>query len=131
MIFDRLSRYFEYSCLRVACVIEYITASNLVLLYLWVHGYEYRHFVYQFLLMSAFHPVISTRFPAINHDLHAKDKRATGVVCLLFVGRLNSKKPQHLTQINNAHMLVKVFNNLWQTSTAFSFSDRFSHAGVS
>ena len=41
----------------------------------------------------------------------------TGVFCLLFVGRLNSKKLQHLTQINNAHMLVKVFNNLWRTST--------------
>ena len=34
------------------------------------------------------------------------------------MGRLNSKKLQHLTQINNAHMLVKVFNNLWRTSTA-------------
>jgi hypothetical protein len=42
----------------------------------------------------------------------------TGDFCLLFVGRLNSKKFQHLTQINNEHMLVKVFNNLWRTSTA-------------
>ena len=33
-----------------------------------------RHFVYQFLLMSAFLPVISTRFPAVNHGLHVKDK---------------------------------------------------------
>jgi hypothetical protein len=37
--------------------------------------YEYRHFVYQFLLMSAFLPVISTRFPAVNPGLHVKDKR--------------------------------------------------------
>jgi hypothetical protein len=28
------------------------------------------------------------------------------------VGRLNSEHFQHLTQINNAHMLVKIFNNL-------------------
>jgi hypothetical protein len=28
-----------------------------------------------FLLMSAFLPVISTRFPAVNHGLHVKDKR--------------------------------------------------------
>jgi hypothetical protein len=34
MIFDRLSRHFEYSCLRVACVIESITVSNVGLLYL-------------------------------------------------------------------------------------------------
>jgi hypothetical protein len=46
-----------------------------------------------------------------------KRQTGTGVFCLLFVGRLNSKKLQHLTQINNAHMLVKVFNNLWRTST--------------
>jgi hypothetical protein len=38
-------------------------------------GYMYRHFVYQFLLMSAFLPVISTRFPAVNHGLHVKEKR--------------------------------------------------------
>jgi hypothetical protein len=43
----------------------------------------------------------------------------TSVFCLLFVGRLNSKNfQQSYTQINNAHMLVKVFNNLWQTSIA-------------
>jgi hypothetical protein len=47
-----------------------------------------------------------------------KRQTGTGVFCLLFVGRLNSKNFQHLTQINNAHMLVKVFNNLWRTSTA-------------
>ena len=47
-----------------------------------------------------------------------KRQTGTGFFCLLFVGRLNSKKRQHLTQINNAHMLVKVFNNLWRTSTA-------------
>ena len=47
-----------------------------------------------------------------------KRQTGTGVFCLLFVGRLNSKNVQHLTQINNAHMLVKVFNNLWRTSTA-------------
>ena len=46
-----------------------------------------------------------------------KRQTGRGVFCLLFVGRLNSKKLQHLTQINNAHMLVKVFNNLWRTST--------------
>jgi hypothetical protein len=34
------------------------------------------------------------------------------------VGRFNGKKLQHVTQINNAHMLVKVFNNQWRTSTA-------------
>jgi hypothetical protein len=47
-----------------------------------------------------------------------KRQTGTGVFCLLFVGPLNSKNFQHLTQINNAHMLVKVFNNLWRTSTA-------------
>ena len=47
-----------------------------------------------------------------------KRQTGTGVLCLLFVGRLNSKNFQHLTQINNALMLVKVFNNLWRTSTA-------------
>ena len=67
--------------------------------------YEYRHFVYQFLLLSAFLPVISTHFPAVKQT-------GTGVFYLLFVGRLNSKNFQHFTQINNALMLVKVFNNL-------------------
>jgi hypothetical protein len=38
-------------------------------------GYMYRHFVYNFLLMSAFLRVISTRFPAVNHGLHVKEKR--------------------------------------------------------
>jgi hypothetical protein len=47
-----------------------------------------------------------------------KRQTGVGVFCLLFVGRLNSKNFQHLTQINNAHMLVKVFNNQWRTSTA-------------
>jgi hypothetical protein len=47
-----------------------------------------------------------------------KRQTGTGVFCLLFVGRLNSKNFQHLTQINDALMLVKVFNNLWRTSTA-------------
>jgi hypothetical protein len=49
-----------------------------------------------------------------------KRQTGTGILCLLFVGRLNSKNFQHLTQINNAHMLVKVFNNLhvWRTLTA-------------
>jgi hypothetical protein len=47
-----------------------------------------------------------------------KRQTGTGVFCLLFLGRLNSTNFQHLTQINNAHMLVKVFNNLWRTSTA-------------
>ena len=41
-----------------------------------------------------------------------KRQTGTGVFYLLFVGRLNSKNFQHLTQINNALMLVKVFNNL-------------------
>jgi hypothetical protein len=41
-----------------------------------------------------------------------KRQTGTGVFYLLFVGRLNSKHFQHLTQINNALMLVKVFNNL-------------------
>jgi hypothetical protein len=44
-----------------------------------------------------------------------KRQTGTGVLCLLFVGRLNSRNFQHLTQVNNAHMLVKVFNNLWRT----------------
>jgi hypothetical protein len=47
-----------------------------------------------------------------------KRQTSTGVFCLLFLGRLNSTNFQHLTQKNNAHMLVKVFNNLWRTSTA-------------
>ena len=37
-----------------------------------------------------------------------KRQTGTGVFCLLFLGRLNSTNFQHLTQINNAHMLVKV-----------------------
>jgi hypothetical protein len=41
-----------------------------------------------------------------------KRQTGTGAFCLLFVGRLNSEHFQHLTQINNAHMLVKIFNNL-------------------
>ena len=48
-----------------------------------------------------------------------KRQTGTGVFCLLFLGRLNRRTNfQHLTQINNTHMLVKVFNNLWRTSTA-------------
>jgi hypothetical protein len=47
-----------------------------------------------------------------------KRQTGTGVFYLLFVGRLNSKNFQHLTQLNNAHMLIKVFNNQWRTSTA-------------
>jgi hypothetical protein len=47
-----------------------------------------------------------------------KRQTGTGVFCLLYVGRLDSTHFQYLTQINNAHMLVKVFNNLWRTSTA-------------
>jgi hypothetical protein len=50
-----------------------------------------------------------------------KRQTSTGVLCLLFVGRLNSKNFQHLTQINNAHMLVKVFNNLWRTLNSESY----------
>jgi hypothetical protein len=42
MIFDRLRRHFEYSCLRVACVIEYITVSNLGLLYVCHKHYKWR-----------------------------------------------------------------------------------------
>jgi hypothetical protein len=38
-----------------------------------------------------------------------KRQTGMGVFCLPFVGRLNSKNFQHLTQINNALMLVKVF----------------------
>ena len=41
-----------------------------------------------------------------------KRQTGTGVFYLLFVGGLNSKNFQHLTQINNALMLVNVFNNL-------------------
>ena len=47
-----------------------------------------------------------------------KRQTGTGVSCLQFVGRFNGKKLQHVTQINNAHMLVKVFNNQWRNSTA-------------
>ena len=32
-------------------------------------------FSFRFLLMSAFLPVISTRFPAVNHNLHVNVKR--------------------------------------------------------
>ena len=39
-----------------------------------------------------------------------KRQTGTGVFYLLFVGRLNSQNFQHLTQINNTLMLVKVFN---------------------
>jgi hypothetical protein len=42
--------------------------------------YGYRYFVYQFLFMSACLPVISTRFPAVNHGLHVKDKRVRELV---------------------------------------------------
>jgi hypothetical protein len=57
-------------------------------------------------------------FPRGKPRFTRKRQTGTGVFCLLDVGRLNSKNFQHLTQINNAHMLVKVFNNLWRTSTA-------------
>ena len=56
-------------------------------------------------------------FPRGKPRSTRKRQTGTGVFCLLYVGRLNSKNFQHLTQINNAHMLVKVFNNLWRTST--------------
>jgi hypothetical protein len=46
-----------------------------------------------------------------------KRQTGTGVFCLLFVGRLNSKKRQHLTQINNVTYARQSFNNLWRTST--------------
>ena len=54
--------------------------------------------------MSAFLPVISTRFPTGKPWSTRKRQTGTGVFCLLFVGRLNSKNFQHLTQINNAHI---------------------------
>ena len=54
-------------------------------------------------------------FPRGKPRSTRKRQTGTGVFCLLYVGRLNSKNFQHLTQINNAHMLVKVFNNLWRT----------------
>ena len=59
-------------------------------------------------------------FPFPHGKAWSTRKRQTGmgIFCLLFLGRFNSKKLQHLTQINNAHMLVKAFNNLWRTSTA-------------
>jgi hypothetical protein len=57
-------------------------------------------------------------FPRGKQWSTRKRQTGTGVFCLLFLGRLNSTNFQHLTQINNAHMLVKVFNNLWRTSTA-------------
>ena len=57
-------------------------------------------------------------FPRGKRWSTRKRQTGTGVFCLLIVGRLNSKKLQHITQINNVHMLVKVFNNLWRTSTA-------------
>jgi hypothetical protein len=55
-----------------------------------------------------------------------KRQTGTGVFCLLFVGRLNSKKLQHLTQINNAHMLVKVFSpySLVDYRSAIEFTKR-------
>jgi hypothetical protein len=57
-------------------------------------------------------------FPRGKPWFTRKRQTGTGVFCLLFVGRLTSKNIQHLTQINNALMLVKVFNNLWRTSIA-------------
>jgi hypothetical protein len=57
-------------------------------------------------------------FPRCKPWSTRKRQTCTGVFCLLFVGRFNGKKLQHVTQINNAHMLVKVFNNQWRTSTA-------------
>jgi hypothetical protein len=38
-----------------------------------------------------------------------KRQTCTGVFCLLFVACINSKNFQHLIQLNNAHMLVKLF----------------------
>ena len=64
--------------------------------------------------MSAFLTVISTRFSAVNHGLHVKDKRVRVLsVYYIFVGRLSSKILQHLNQIDNAYMSVKVLNNFW------------------
>jgi hypothetical protein len=40
-----------------------------------------------------------------------KRQTGTGVFCFLFVGRLNRKIFQYFTQLNTAHILVKVFNN--------------------
>ena len=57
-------------------------------------------------------------FPRCKPRSTRKRQTGTGVFCLLYVCRLNSKIFQHLTQINNAYMFVKVFNNLWRTSTA-------------
>jgi hypothetical protein len=52
----------------------------------------------------SFLPVISTRFPAVNHGLYVKRQTSTDDFYLLFVGRLNSKKLQHLTHKNNEHI---------------------------
>jgi hypothetical protein len=57
-------------------------------------------------------------FPRGKPRSTRKRQTGTGVFRLLYVGRLNSTNFQHLTQTNNVHMLVKVFNNLWRTSTA-------------
>ena len=72
-------------------------------------------------------------FPRGKPWSRRKRQTGTGVLCLLFVGRLNSKNFQHLTQINNAYMLVKVFNRIYgePEQRKLPFSNRFSHAGVS
>jgi hypothetical protein len=60
--------------------------------------------------MSAFLPVISTRFPLGKPRSTRKRQTGTGVFYLLFVGRLNSKNVQQ---------------------RKLPLSDRFSHAGIS
>ena len=64
-----------WNCLRVIFLID-LSAS--------IEGLRYpgsglrvrvASFSFRFLLMSAFLPVISTRFPAVNHDLHVNVKR--------------------------------------------------------
>ena len=62
-----------WNCLRVIFLID-LSASIERLRYPG-SGLRVASFSFRFLLMSAFLPVISTRFPAVNHDLHVNVKR--------------------------------------------------------
>ena len=65
-------------------------------------GLRVASFSFRFLLMSAFLPVISTRFPTVNHDLHVNVKRVNlekkyGEACKYFddfiTHKMSDKKP--------------------------------------
>jgi hypothetical protein len=97
-------------------------ATSLILERLRYHGSGLRVRVSPFCLPIFADVSIFTRnfYPFLRGKPLSTRKRqtGTGVFCLLFVGRSNSKNVQYLSQINTAHILVKVFNNQWRTSTA-------------